>query len=720
LDNLKVDNIDIDGNTISATNANGNVELTPNGSGAVILDGQYWPTGSGTNGQILTTNGSGQTAWTSPASSSFTLVGNTGTDLFNTGDSLIFSGVGAISTDVTDDTISFSVADATSTTKGVASFSALDFTVTSGAVSLNDEHIQDLVGTMVTNNTETGISVTYDDDNGKLNFAVNNPVITITGDADGSATMTNLGNTSIAITLDTVNTNTGTFGSTTAVPVLTVNGKGLVTSVSTASISTSFTIAADNGTPDVFNNGETLNIVGGEGIDTLVSASTNTITISAENASDINKGVATFNTASFSVSNGDVTIKNPIKQQDNLLEAKHVYIGFNLFDIVRKNYRVKLISIDSASLNLIIDKSGKVNFDILKRDSEKEQKNEVFLLELKKVVFSHVQVVYLNKQSKQHHQANVHNMELTGNFSSMGEEVACKGNFDLVKSDEALTRLIKGKTIALDLAFKINHNTATYTFAKGFVDIDKLQLSLSGQLQKKPKGLNCDVKIGARNLDIPSLLSLFPLNNKIANDYTSKGSLYFTGTIIGEYNQQVSPAINLEFGIEDGLLSNNAEISLKDISLKGSFSNGKLKSKSSSSINLNNFSFKLNNDEVKGRASINNFNEPMIDVNLVGQLEASEVIKFSKSNWVKSANGNVVFNIDFKGKISDLEKKNFAAVNSAGKFSVNLSDIKFESVDRGINKLAASFAITSKDVLIEQFAAQINESDVKITGKLNN
>lgn len=326
LDNLKVDNIDIDGNTISATNANGNVELSPNGSGAVILDGQYWPTGSGTNGQILTTNGSGQTAWTSPAANSFTIVGNTGTDLFNTGDSLIFSGVGAISTDVTDDTISFSVADATSTTKGVASFSALDFTVTSGAVSLNDEHIQDLVGTMVTNNTETGISVTYDDDNGKLNFAVNNPVITITGDADGSATMTNLGNTSIAVTLDTVNTNTGTFGSTTVVPVLTVNGKGLVTSVSTASISTSFTIAADNGTPDVFNNGETLNIVGGEGIDTLVSASTNTITISAENASDINKGVATFNTASFSVSNGDVTIKNAGVTNNQLVNSS-VTIG---------------------------------------------------------------------------------------------------------------------------------------------------------------------------------------------------------------------------------------------------------------------------------------------------------------------------------------------------------------------------------------------------------
>jgi hypothetical protein len=310
LDNLKVDNLDLNGNTLSATNANGNVEISPNGSGAVVLDGQHWPTTTGSNGQILSTDGAGQTSWTALPSSSFELVGNTGTDMFNTGSSLIFSGVGAISTAVTEDTITFSVASASDTAKGVASFAAIDFTVTDGAVSLNAERVQDIVGGMVTNNVESGIVVSYDDDNGKLDFQVNNPVITISGDADGSATMTNLGNTAIAITLDNVNTAVGTFGSTTNIPVISVNSKGLVTDVSTASISTSFTIAADTGTPDIFNNGETLNIVGGEGIDTTISASTNTITISAENASDTNKGVATFNTSSFSVSNGDVTIKN--------------------------------------------------------------------------------------------------------------------------------------------------------------------------------------------------------------------------------------------------------------------------------------------------------------------------------------------------------------------------------------------------------------------------
>ena len=50
---------------------------------------------------------------------------------------------------------------------------------------------------------------------------------------------------SVITTLATVNSNVGSFGSASAVPVLTVNGKGLVTAVSTVAISGAITIAGD-------------------------------------------------------------------------------------------------------------------------------------------------------------------------------------------------------------------------------------------------------------------------------------------------------------------------------------------------------------------------------------------------------------------------------------------------------------------------------------------
>lgn len=69
--------------------------------------------------------------------------------------------------------------------------------------------------------------------------------VSLTGDVTAtSAGWTGSANLSIAATLPTVNSNVGTFGSTAAVPVVTVNAKGLVTAVSTAALGTMATQGA--------------------------------------------------------------------------------------------------------------------------------------------------------------------------------------------------------------------------------------------------------------------------------------------------------------------------------------------------------------------------------------------------------------------------------------------------------------------------------------------
>ena len=83
-----------------------------------------------------------------------------------------------------------------------------------------------------------------------------------------------------------------------------VDGSG---NLSFASVpSGAFTIAADAGSNDNFTTGETLTFAGGEGITTTVSD--NQISIAAEDATETNKGIATFDGTDFTVSSGDVTV----------------------------------------------------------------------------------------------------------------------------------------------------------------------------------------------------------------------------------------------------------------------------------------------------------------------------------------------------------------------------------------------------------------------------
>jgi hypothetical protein len=62
------------------------------------------------------------------------------------------------------------------------------------------EEVQDVVGAMVSSNTESGIQVTYETGDGTLDFNVNDPTITLVGAVTGSGTITNLGSVEITTT----------------------------------------------------------------------------------------------------------------------------------------------------------------------------------------------------------------------------------------------------------------------------------------------------------------------------------------------------------------------------------------------------------------------------------------------------------------------------------------------------------------------------------------
>ena len=52
---------------MSTVNSNANLFITANSAGRIYLDNMAWPASDGTNGQVLTTNGSGSLSWSSPA-----------------------------------------------------------------------------------------------------------------------------------------------------------------------------------------------------------------------------------------------------------------------------------------------------------------------------------------------------------------------------------------------------------------------------------------------------------------------------------------------------------------------------------------------------------------------------------------------------------------------------------------------------------------------------
>jgi len=129
---VNADNLRLDGSTLSSINTDGDINITPNGAGKTVISNLY--IGSDSIQEFIEDVTGGQ------------LIAGEGIDVSYV-DS---SGETTISAEV-----------ATDSNLGVASFNNIDFTVTGGNVTLNTEKIEDIVGNQLVNGES--ISLTYDD-----------------------------------------------------------------------------------------------------------------------------------------------------------------------------------------------------------------------------------------------------------------------------------------------------------------------------------------------------------------------------------------------------------------------------------------------------------------------------------------------------------------------------------------------------------------------------
>ena len=104
----------------------------------------------------------------------------------------------------------------------------------------------------------------------------------ITGDVLASSVSFNgTGAVALSSSLNTINPNTGTFGSITAIPIITVGANGRITSVTTVAPASSAINISDGTTSNTINAGATFYHLGTKGITTVVSA--NTVTFGTDN-----------------------------------------------------------------------------------------------------------------------------------------------------------------------------------------------------------------------------------------------------------------------------------------------------------------------------------------------------------------------------------------------------------------------------------------------------
>jgi len=181
-------------------------------------------------------------------------------------DSLTLSGGTGITSVVSGDSVTFNLDNS-----GVSAASYGSST----AIPVITVNAQGQITTASTASISTDLTV-IDDASTSATISLATDSFKISG---GTGTTSAISGDTLTINLDDTAVSAGSYGSSTAIPVLTVDAQGRLTSASTASISTDLTVIDDSSTSATISLAtDTFKIAGGTGISTAISGDVLTIT----------------------------------------------------------------------------------------------------------------------------------------------------------------------------------------------------------------------------------------------------------------------------------------------------------------------------------------------------------------------------------------------------------------------------------------------------------
>lgn len=411
-------------------------------------------------------------------------------------------------------------------------------------------------------------------------------------------------------------------------------------------------------------------------------------------------------------------------KNDTLFQAKSIFLAFDIWEIIQKNYSIKKLSFENGLIHLQIDQYGNENYIIWKTTADSTTSTDLHF-SLNEVKLQNVRFIYENNAKNVLFDTKFSDLVLKGEFTATEYELDFNTDFQLYRYEQNKVIFAEQKTVHLSSKLAINRNTGRYTITDARINYQGLPFQLAGGFVSNETEFATDLTINSGEIPLAKLIQLLPEQQRLTlATYQIDGSIEFNGLLKGNISALENPSIKVNYAINDGsFLHEQTNIALNQISLKGTYGNGAENALRTSFVQLENINAKFGSGTINGNLSITDFNDPSIDFNGNLQLILAEVLPFMNVTSVKNISGEVDVTVSTKGRISSLN--NFTLEDwkkAATKGEVILTNVGFDLANnpQTFRGISGTLTLRNNDIKATALKGNISRSDFDFNGMLYN
>ncbi len=400
--------------------------------------------------------------------------------------------------------------------------------------------------------------------------------------------------------------------------------------------------------------------------------------------------------------------------REPLVDAKHVYLMFNLFNVFGDSLKLKKIIIHDANINCYVDADGKTNYDIFKKDSTKK---ESFNLEVEEVELDNVKFFFQSKIAKRDYRIDAKHLKLNGKFNEQIYDLNAEGSLFVQTFKIDNVNYIDHKETNINVSLRVDQRNAAYIISKGNLQIADLKLEATGDFKTKDPGTEINLNVKSENAGLRELLSLIPgVYTERLKNYRYDGDIYFNMQINGISDKEHTPLVIADFGTKNAsLMPRSSDYKLKNIRFKGNYKSRVSASQPISRLQLNGLEASLEGQAIKANLLIEDFSNPYIDLNVHSKINLEVLSRFYMPDTLESISGEVQLDAVIKGHSKDKTswQSNGSLTSQNVAFKIKGKDVHFT----GFN---AKLELQGNQLAVKDFKGNAAGSDFYIVGNFDN